>query len=623
MSLISLKQQQELQGISTLALMGSVAAGKTSICKFLTGETTQKHSAELVNGCTIKMGYKNLKIYYNGHNFLTNPKTIPLGYNLVRHFSIADNPGHNSFMATLVTGISSIDNAIFLVSGTNGIEPQTRQHMKCFKSTEISNLTVVISKVDLVPTEQKLQGIINEIDHFMESESLSDEIDPPIIPMSAVSKINTEYLTKYLVSQPYPRNIESLIKKDFNMTIVRSFDINKPGTSIDAMEGAIFGGSIQGGYLAIGDTICILPGHVSFQQGKIVYTPLVTQVVGLRSDTAEMEVALPGGFIAIKTTLDSYYGKADKMVGNVIVKIESKDDIEKASKVVNHISVSNLVKMTEQDLIIGNEYLVVVHASGQMATLDSSDDEIYNFHLTHPIATFENEKVAILSKTGITIEMLSYGLISDSFVDDTIELIYQDDLDEFLVERIEKKVQSIELVNDLNEFPEFESYLEQLYDQESMIQNITFDKKKFTVNCPNIFLEKDTTSVSIKHADEIFKQFTEDPSISVQICSDFATFIISSYGDVMRGASPLVTQQQITFHNVKRANRKFVTNDFNKILDQFVTDRFTCKTCKTIGSMFLEKKKHYCKACTAVSMIKSTKHVEVTTTVVDDSKIDI
>ena len=123
---LSLKEQQELQGISILALLGSVSAGKTSLCKFFTGETTQKHSSELINGCTIKMGYKNLKIYYNGSQFILNPKTVPPpndhdenlsnNYKLVRHFSIADNPGHNSFMATLVTGITNIDNALFLIS---------------------------------------------------------------------------------------------------------------------------------------------------------------------------------------------------------------------------------------------------------------------------------------------------------------------------------------------------------------------------------------------------------------------------------------------------------------------------------------------------------------------------
>lgn len=612
---ISLKKQQELQGISTLALMGSVAAGKTSICKLLTGGTTQKHSAELVNGCTIKMGYKNLKIYYNGQNFITNPRVVPENYELVRHFSIADNPGHNSFMATLVTGISAIDNAIFLVSGTHGIEPQTHQHMKCFKSTEINNMAVIISKVDLIPTEQKLREIMHQVDKFMENENLNEDIDPPIIPLSSFSKINTNYLIKYLVSQQYPKNIGNLVLKDFNMMVVRSFDINKPGTSIDKIEGAVFGGAINNGYLAVGDVICILPGNIRYEEeGKIIYTPLVTQVVGLRSDTANMEVALPGGFIAIKTTLDPFYGKSDKMVGNLIIKVNSKEDIATKCNISNYIEVSNLVVLNDQELKEGSEYLVVVHASGQMAILESIDSEIYKFRLNVPIALLDKEKVAILTKNGNagSIEMLSYGIITFSSSNESIQLNYQDDIDEFFdTLPIEQKIKSITLTNDLKVFDDFEKYNDELYNTDHMIDKIAFEKKKFAINCPSIILDKDTTSVSITNANIIAKLFTKDNEIAVQICHELASFIITSYGDDMKTARPHVSNEMITFHSVKRGNRKFYTSDFNKKLDQFVTGRFTCKTCNTIGSMFFEKKKHYCRACNAVSMTKDIKEKHI------------
>ena len=67
---ILLSELQQNQAISQIGFMGSVAAGKTTICKALTGETTQKHSAELINGCTINMCYVNIKIYYNLSKFV-------------------------------------------------------------------------------------------------------------------------------------------------------------------------------------------------------------------------------------------------------------------------------------------------------------------------------------------------------------------------------------------------------------------------------------------------------------------------------------------------------------------------------------------------------------------------
>jgi translation initiation factor 2 subunit 3 len=607
---ISLNEQQKKQGISTFALMGSVAAGKTSICKFLTGETTQKHRAELINGCTIKMGYKNLKIYYNGSELLLNPKSVPEGYNLIRHFSIADNPGHNSFMATLVTGISNIDTAIFLVSGTHGIEPQTYQHMKCFKSTEISNMAIVISKVDLVPTKHKLEEIIRSVDQLLTDENIDEDIDPPIIPMSSEKRINTDNLINYLVSQPYSKNIINDAKKEFRMTVVRSFDINKPGTSYMDLEGAVFGGSIQSGFLAVGDTICILPGDVSYQNDKIVYTPLITTVVELKSDVLKMEVALPGGFIAVKTTLDASYSKADKMVGNTIIKIDSVNDISKQCSIVNTISVSNITNLSDKELLIDHEYLLVIHASGQMGRLVSIVEDVFTFKLIYPIAIFQNDKVAILAKNSSTLEMLSYGMISDSECDDTIVLEYSDDLDEFLsIVSLQDKITDITILDDikeiqLNKFPQLDLIGKDIHDIEKIIHNIKFDKTKFSINCESVTLHTDTTSFVISNAEKMLNAFTDDHDINTNLSINLGQFIKVSYGNDLRSANISVNNGQISFHGLRRANRKIFTNDLNKKFNEFITINFACKTCNSVGSLFFEKKRHYCRACNAVCMVK-------------------
>ena len=365
--LISLKEYHEHAPINTFCLIGSVAAGKTEITRFLTNKDTKKFGVEQINGCTVKMGHANLKIYYNGTDFLLNPKMTPQGFKLIRHFSIADNPGHNSFMTTMITGSSTIDSAIFVVSGEKAIEPQSHQHMKCFKSTGISDFAMVVSKIDLVPTSQALSDVVRDIDKFMNEHNLEDDIDPPIIPMSSFTKVNTDYLTKYLVSNPYPKNIMDSVSKEFNMTIIRSFDVNKPGTSIFDVKGAVFGGSIQEGFLTIGSVICVLPGNVELVDGSYVYTPLITQVVGIRSDTTDLEVALPGGFIGVSTTLDPSYGKNNRMVGNIIVKINDKTDVDKLCNVTNIIFVSDIVNLIEDDLIEDNDYLLVIHGSEKMA----------------------------------------------------------------------------------------------------------------------------------------------------------------------------------------------------------------------------------------------------------------
>ena len=610
MSLIKLSEQQEVQGIATFALLGSVAAGKTSICKLLTGETTQKHSTELVNGCTVKMGYKNLKIYYNGHTFLTNPKKIPDGYRLVRHYSIADNPGHNSFMATLVTGLNDIDYALFLVSGINGIEPQTLQHMKCFKSTEIKNMAMVVSKMDLVFTKNKLESVMKKIDEMMADEELSEDIDPPVIPISAFTRVNTDYLIKYLVSQEYPKNVIGLSQKQFKMTIVRSFDVNKPGTPINDLKGAVFGGSIQSGYLAVGDTICILPGKITYEDDKIVYTPLVTQVLELRSETAPLKVALPGGFIGIETTIDPSYAKADMMVGNVIIKINTCDDINSQCTIANHIKVSNIVNLTDDILTIGKQYLVVIHASGQMATLREINDDEYNFDLSEPIAIFPNDKVAILSKHTSTLEMLAYGTIRCATCYENVTINFADDTEEFLSDLpIKDKIDHIEIDNDLEIIPEFASYIDQIYDIDLLTQDIHFEKKTFHLNYPSVELSKSNTSFTVLNAYDLMSEFTKDNEIVSKLTKDFATHIKVSYGNDLKNAKENTTAEQITFNNVRRTNNKFFVNDINKLFADYITKKLSCTSCDTIGSVCLEKKRHYCRCCNAVLMSKDVKEI--------------
>lgn len=63
-------------------------------------------------------------------------------------------------------------------------------------------------------------------------------------------------------------------KRDFVspplMSIIRSFDVNKPGEKIENLKGGVCGGSILMGVLKIGDVIEIRPGHIEKKDGNIV-----------------------------------------------------------------------------------------------------------------------------------------------------------------------------------------------------------------------------------------------------------------------------------------------------------------------------------------------------------------
>ncbi len=111
---------------------------------------------------------------------------------------------------------------------------------------------------------------------------------------------------------PLPkRNYDALLK----MSIIRSFDVNKPSCNLDTLTGGVVGVSILQGIIKIDDIIEIKPGITT---DGINYKPFITRVISLVSEKTNLQYAVPGGLIAIGTSLDPSLTRGDKLVGQVI-----------------------------------------------------------------------------------------------------------------------------------------------------------------------------------------------------------------------------------------------------------------------------------------------------------------
>jgi len=105
------------------------------------------------------------------------------------------------------------------------------------------------------------------------------------------------------------------------MFIVRSFDVNRPGTSFQDLVGGVIGGSLIQGVLKVGDEVAILPGvktPVGGSKTAYKYEPITTRIEEIRFGELQVEEARPGGLAAIRTPLDPSLTKADSMVGNIV-----------------------------------------------------------------------------------------------------------------------------------------------------------------------------------------------------------------------------------------------------------------------------------------------------------------
>ena len=112
------------------------------------------------------------------------------------------------------------------------------------------------------------------------------------------------------------------------MIIIRSFDVNKPGTEIDQLTGGVVGGSILEGVLKVGQEVEIRPGNIfKDANDNFMCTPIRTRIVSLQTQENDLLYAVPGGLIGVGLLVDPSMTRNDRMVGNVLGAVGALPDI--------------------------------------------------------------------------------------------------------------------------------------------------------------------------------------------------------------------------------------------------------------------------------------------------------
>jgi translation initiation factor 2 subunit 3 len=299
-----------------IGLVGHVDHGKTSLTATLTGKWTDTHSEELKRGITIRLGYADATFYQcpkckGPAKYGTTAKCIKCFSTAkpLRTVSFVDAPGHETLMATVLSGAALMDGALLIISANEPCpQPQTSEHLKALDIVGIKNIVVVQNKIDLVSKEDALKNF-KQIREFLKG-SVAEKA--PIIPVSAQQNINIDALVEAIENHiTTPKRDD---KKPSIMLIARSFDVNKPGTHIPSLKGGVVGGSLIEGRLRVGDTVEICPGI----RVKESYESIRTKVTGLQKAMTNLEEAGPGGLLGVSTELDPFLAKSDTLSGNVL-----------------------------------------------------------------------------------------------------------------------------------------------------------------------------------------------------------------------------------------------------------------------------------------------------------------
>lgn len=196
-------------------------------------------------------------------------------------------------MATMLNGAAVMDAALLLIAGNETCpQPQTSEHLAAIEIMKLKHIIILQNKVDLIreqAAEEQHESILKFIRGTVADGS-------PIVPISAQLKYNIDAVLEYIVKKvPIPT-------RDFTapprLIVIRSFDVNKPGSEIHELKGGVAGGSILTGVLRLGDEIEIRPGVITKDSdGKIKCMPIYSQIVSLYAEHNNLKFAVPGGLI--------------------------------------------------------------------------------------------------------------------------------------------------------------------------------------------------------------------------------------------------------------------------------------------------------------------------------------
>ncbi len=390
--------------------------GKSTIVQSLTGVWTARHSEELRRGITIRVGYADASFYecpsceppsnYSTSKICPNCKSET---KFLRAVSFVDCPGHHSLMVTMLSGAAIMDGALFVISSSVKCpQAQDREHLLAAGMVGLQKLVLVQNKIDVVDRERALQNW-EEIRQFTKNTVAETA---PVIPASAQHRLNIDALICAIQERmPTPERDQVVPAR---MSILRSFDVNRPGTEAEDITGGVVGGSVVQGVFKHGEDVEVRPGIRTEEGNKMKYESLVAKVEGLQAGGGDVKQAAPGGLIAMRTDLDPSITKSDGLVGNVLGKAGSlPPTIEKASLDIElfekAVGTEQLVPVQKIKM---NEPLVLnVGTAVTSGVVTSVREDLAEVGLKRPICSEPGSKVALSRRISESWRLIGFGTL--------------------------------------------------------------------------------------------------------------------------------------------------------------------------------------------------------------------
>ncbi len=174
-----------------------------------------------------------------------------------RHYAHVDAPGHADYIKNMITGAAQMDGAILVVAATDGVMPQTREHILLARQVGVPKIVVFLNKVDMVDDKDLVDLVEEEVRDLLTKYEF-DGKNTPIIRGSGLKALEnptgSEWSEKVMelikaVDEFIPEPVRDL-DKPFLMPIEDVFSIEGRGTVVT--------GRIERGIVKVGEEIEIV-----------------------------------------------------------------------------------------------------------------------------------------------------------------------------------------------------------------------------------------------------------------------------------------------------------------------------------------------------------------------------
>lgn len=398
-----------------IGLFGHVDHGKTTLLERLSGKWADTHSEEIKRGITIRLGYADVVVRKCEpcKIFTTKDKCpgcgkIPAS---LRTVSFVDAPGHESLMATMLAGATIIDGALLLIGANEHCpQPQTREHVMALEIIGVKNLIVVQNKIDLVSEEEAVASY-EKIKKFLSGTSFRDA---PIIPTSAQHNAGLSPLMEALEQHiPTPKRDTS---RDPQFLVARSFDINKPGTTLDKLQGGVLGGALKYGRLKENAEVEIRPGYEVEEKNKKVWKPIFTSIVSIRAGGKTIPEAVPGGSLGLLTNLDPSIVNSDKLSGSIVGLPGKLPPIRETLVLETHLLervVGSKEELQVENIKRAEALMLNVNSAATVGIAIELKKNAFVCRLKLPVCADAGSRVTISRMIGNRFRLIGYGIIKE------------------------------------------------------------------------------------------------------------------------------------------------------------------------------------------------------------------